>query len=304
MRKCLSSWIGVILLGSCLWAGISQAESAPAQRVPSALLIYPLIDSDGGFTRDTRVELVNLTSREQHVSCFYVEGGICFEIGFFLTLTPNQPLSWLASKGLVSGGSNSAVPPFFGSGELKCLVQPQSEELEAHNAIQGRAIVFGSDGQTIGYGAIGFRRLAPGTFDGVAELDGSTYARCPDEQHFAFLAADADSETEIVLAPCTEDLENQIPTSTVVQFLVINEFEQVLSASTTVTCQNRLLLSDVSSVFTRDTLGTDTGHLIVRGVQTPVTAMLIDRFTSGLNPATASNEPAFRGGRAATIRFP
>jgi len=90
----------------------------------------------------------------------------------------------------------------------------------------------------------------------------------------------------------------------VVQFLVINEFEQTLSASTTVTCQNRLSLQDVSSVFTRNTLGTDTGHLIVRGVQTPVIAMLIDRFTSGLNPATASNEPAFRGGRAATIRFP
>jgi hypothetical protein len=291
-------------MASCAFAAAAHAESAPAQRLPSALLIYPLIDSDGGITRDTRVELVNLTSREQHVSCFYVEGRICFEIGFFLTLTPNQPVSWLASKGMVSGISNSAVPPFFGSGELKCLVQPASEELEAHNAIQGRAIVFGSDGQTIGYGAIGFRRLLPGSFDGLAELDGQTYAKCPDEQHFAFLAADTDSETEIVLAPCTEDLENQIPFSTVVQFLVINEFEQILSASTTVTCQNRLILSDVSSVFTRNTLGTETGHLIVRGVQTPVTAMLIDRFTSGVNPSTAANEPAFRGGRAASIQFP
>jgi hypothetical protein len=304
MRKCLSGWIGAVLLASCTFAGAVQAESAPAQRLPSALLIYQLIDSDGGFTRDTFVELVNLTSREVNLSCFYVEGQICFEIGFFVTLTPNQPISWLASKGLVSGISHSAIPPFFGSGELKCLVQPATEELESHNAIQGRAIVFDSAGQTIGYGAIGFRRLTPGTFDGVAELDGSTYARCPDEQHFAFLAADTDSETEIVLAPCTEDLENQIPFSTVVQFLVINEFEQILSASTTVTCQNRLLLSDVSSVFTRNTLGTETGHLIVRGVQIPVTAMLIDRFTSGPDPATAANEPAFRGGRAASIRFP
>lgn len=304
MRKLLRAMVGAVLLASCTFVGAAQAESAPAQRLPSALLVYSLIDSDGGFTRDTVVELVNLTSREVHLSCFYVEGRICFEIGFFVTLTPNQPLSWLASKGLVSNLSNSAIPPFFGSGELKCLVQPATEELESHNAIQGRAIVFGSDGQTIGYGAIGFRRLTPGPFEGVAELDGVTYARCPDEQHFAFLAADTGSETEIVLAPCTEDLENQIPFSTVVQFLVINEFEQILSASTTVTCQNRLLLSDVSSVFTRNTLGTETGHLIVRGVQTPVTAMLIDRFTSGMNPATAANEPVFRGGRAGSIRFP
>jgi hypothetical protein len=304
MRKRVSAWIGAVLLASCLLAGPSHAESAPAQRLPSALLIYPLIDSDGGFTRDTLIELVNLTSREVNLSCFYVEGQICFEIGFFVTLTPNQPISWLASKGLVSGFAHSAIPPFFGNGELKCLVQPATEDLTSHNAIQGRVIVHGSDGQTIGYGAIGFQRLVPGTFDGVAELDGSTYARCPDEQHFAFLAADTGSETEIVLAPCTEDLENQIPFATVVQFLVINEFEQTLSASTTVTCQNRLSLRDVSSVFTRNTLGTETGHLIVRGVQTPVLSMLIDRFTSGINPSTAANEPAFRGGRAGSIVFP
>jgi hypothetical protein len=198
------------------------------------------------------------------------------------------------------------VPPFFGQGELKCVVQPREPGVDAHNAIQGRAIVFAADGTTLGYGAVAFRRLADGEFENVVELDGSTYARCPDEQHFVFLASDPAPAvgSELVLAPCSEDLENQVPTVTTVQFVVFNEFEQQLSASVSVNCYSRRLLRQISSVFTFNTLGTDTGHMIVRGVHTPVTALVIDRFDAGAAQGAAVNEPALRGGRPATIIFP
>jgi hypothetical protein len=292
----------VALLSSAFgFSGRAIAQEAPAQRLPSAVLIYPLIDSDG-FSRETRVELVNLSRSPQRVSCFYVEGAFCNEIGFQVSLTPNQPLSWLASHGY--NQNSSAVPPFLGVGELKCAVLPSDPSVDSHNAIQGRAIVYGSDGQTIGYSAVGFQRLVDGEFTGELDLDGQTYAACPDEQHFAFLATDASSSSEIVLTPCTEDLENQIPTSGVVTILVVNEFEETLSASINVSCYARRRLEDVSSVFQRSTLGSETGHLIVRGAQTPMVTMLIDRFNAGAAPGTAGNEPFLKNGRAATIRFP
>src|SRR5262245_24232062 len=108
---------GVFLV--CLAASMSRAQ-APPQRLPSAVLQWPLIVADAG-TRDTRVELVNLTSRQLQVHCFYVHADFCGATNFFVYLTPNQPMSWLASRGTNNRLTGSAVPPFFGTGELKCV---------------------------------------------------------------------------------------------------------------------------------------------------------------------------------------
>jgi hypothetical protein len=292
------------VFGFCVASAASAA--APPQRLPSALLIYPLVVSDG--VTDTRIEIVNLSRHDVFLSCNYVPSTTCSAFDFRVLLTPNQPLSWRASTGLFTT-SATAVPPFSGTGELKCVVQTEREERDLHNAIQGRAAVFGADGQTIGYSAVGFIRLVDGPLTDVIDLDGQTYTQCPDEQHFAIVASasgdDPAAESEIVLAPCSEDFANLNPTTTTVQFLVYNEFEQVLSASTSVRCYLRRPLEDISNAFTRDVLGTDTGHLVVRAVQSPVLALLVDRFRTSANvPVTAGNEPAFRGGRTAQIRFP
>jgi len=285
-------------------AGRADAGSPPDQRLPSALLQYPfIVVEDGGATRDTRVELVNLTSRQLQVQCFYVQSPLCRETDFFVTLTPNQPLSWLASRGTSNPLTWTAVPPFFGTGELKCAVLPSQPEIDAHNAIQGRAMVFGADGQTLAYGAVGFRRLSAGEFSPVLPLDGETYAQCPDELHFAFVASDEGSDSEIVLVPCSQDLENLRPTTTTVLFRVINEFEETLSAALTFTCFDHRPLQKISPVFTRDTLGSLTGHLVVRAAEEPVVGLLIDQFTDGAL-STSANEPFLRGGRSATVRLP
>ena len=281
---------------------------APPQRLPSAVLVYPLIQVEGGgATVDTRVELVNLTGRPVDMKCIYVPAQTCSGLDFHVRLTPNQPLSWLASRGVFNNTSFTAVPPFSSKGELKCIVQPDEQGLDRHNAIQGRAAVFGADGQTIGYSAVGFLRLVDGPLENLISLDGVTYSQCPDEQHFVFQSSTgtATTDSEIVIAPCSEDLENLGSPPTTVQFEIINEFEQHLSASTIVTCYARRTLRQISQSFTRATLGSETGHLIVKGVQTPVLAMLVDRFqTPDGAPATAGNEPALRGGRSAEIRFP
>lgn len=294
-------------LGLAFLAGAVPAE-APPQRLPSAVLVLPLVVVEGGgSTVETRVELVNLSRRGVDLKCIFVPNSSCSGINFHIHLTPNQPFSWLASRGFF-GSSSTAVPPLFGSGELKCVVQTEEEPIDRHNTIQGRAAVFGADGQTIGYSAVGFRRLTDGPLGNVIELDGSTYTQCPDEQHFVFVASEANApatESEIILAPCTEDLENLVPTATIVQFVVVNEFEQQLSAAANVTCYARRTLRSISHIFTRATLGSETGHIIVKGVQSSVLAMLVDRFvTADGAQGTAGNEPALRGGRFGEIRFP
>jgi len=275
----------------------------PPQRLPSAILVYPLIVvEDGGATQDTRVEIVNLTGVDQDLSCFYVDE-FCNELGFEVSLTANQPLSWLASRGTFGTVGPVSVPPFFASGELKCSVIPHDTSVDSYNAIQGRAIVIGSDGQTIGFGAVGFQRLSDGDYTNVADLDGQTYAECPAQLDFAFLATQPGSASEIVLAPCTEDLENQIPMSTIVQLRVFNEFEESLSGSYRVTCLSRQLLSTASPIFKLSQLGSPTGHLSVQAAGIPVIGLLIDRFTDGAL-STSANEPFLQGGSPARLTFP
>lgn len=288
-------------------AASAAMATSPAQRLPSAIIMYPNIRVEGSF--DTRVEMVNLSSRDQVVKCHYLSPPLCNGTDFIVRLTPNQPISWLASRGTIGTGNLLlAVPPFFGEGSLKCFVTPDEDGIDYQNAIQGRAITFGPGGYTESFGAIGIERLTPGEFSTTLELDGATYAQCPDEYHFTFIASELgnpDTESELVLSTCDEDLENLLAKSTVVQFQIINEFEQMLSASTNVRCYDRQVLSQINPVFGFDSLGTPTGQVIVRGVAGAVIAVIVDKFeTPGGAAAVAGNEPALSRGRSARIRIP
>jgi len=284
--------------------GFDVVGVPPAQKLPSAVLIYPLVRVSA--TQDTRVEMMNLTGGAVAVSCFYVSSGTCNEIGFFLNLTANQPLSWMASSG-ANGNGGHVAPPFLGEGELKCVVTPLGPfaSTAMFNALQGRGIVSDTNGQTVGYSAIGFRRLSAGSYTGTVSLDGIQYEQCPDRLHFQVLTNQPGSDSEMVLVPCTEDLENQIPSGTNVLFAVINEYEQQFSGGTTLKCFNRVPFSSVPALR-YSAVGTDTAHVIVRGTDVPVVGLVIDRFTipgSGAVSAS-SNDPYLEGGRSAGIYLP
>jgi hypothetical protein len=68
--------------------------------------------------------------------------------------------------------------------------------------------------------------------------------------------ADTKVATELTIVPCSQDFENQVPAAVTVQFRVTNEFEELYSASTTVTCWGNLSLSDINQIFTERFLGT------------------------------------------------
>ncbi len=289
-----------VLIAALVWYCLPLVAQAgpPPQGLPSALIVLPFVEV--APDRDTRVEIVNLSGSAQQLQCFYVDGS-CGELGFFVFLTPYQPMTWLAGSGASDPLTGTAVPPFFGTGEVKCAVVPSRPEVQFHNAIQGRATVFGADGQTVSYDAVGFQRLADGDFTGVLALDGSTYTQCPDKLHFDVLTDQTTSTSDMVLVTCSQDLLLQTPTTVQVQFLMINEFESSFSASIGITCADRRTLGSIASTLTRATSGTDTAHVIVRGVTGPVMGLVIDHVPSA---GTAGNEPSYQGGRSATVVFP
>jgi hypothetical protein len=90
------------------------------------------------------------------------------------------------------------------------------------------------------------------------------------------LAPRSTTLTDLTLIPCNEDFENSLPSQVTVQFQIFNEFEQKLSASTTVNCWDNFFLYQVDSpndpersVFSFSTLGTTVAHTRVIPV-TPV----------------------------------
>jgi hypothetical protein len=274
---------------------------APAQRLASAVLIFPYIVSEG--TTDTRIELMNMSNSQQTLNCFYVRQSDCNEVGFFITLTAQQPLSWLASKGANNPLTFSAAPPFDGVGELKCVVMPTTPNLSSHNVAQGRALVYNrNNGETVGYGAIGFQRLVPGAFSGVVSLDGFTYEQCPDRLHFDVLTRKNGPASDLILVPCDQDLFFQRATETTVQLAIVSEFEQVFSSSFRLSCYDKRSFSKISTLGGA-LLGSDTAHLIVRGVSSPLIGLVIDRFTA-LGTHAGANDPFLEGGRSATMVFP
>jgi len=277
------------------------AGAPPAQRLASALIVYPYVVSKN--STDTRIEVFNMSNETQTLQCFYVRQTDCFEVGFIVRLTAQQPLSWFASMGTNNPITSTAVPPLDGVGELKCAVMPDLPGLDSHNVLQGRALVFGS-GETIGYGAIGFQRLIPGGASNVIDLDGFVYEACPDRLHFqVFTRQVGVTPSQMILIPCSQDLLTQTPTTSTVQLAIINEFEQVFSSSFRLSCLTSLSFSSISTLSSAS-LGTDTAHVVVRGVSEPLLGMVIDRFEGFGQPQATANTPFLDGARGATVIFP
>jgi hypothetical protein len=137
------------------------------------------------------------------------------------------------------------------------------------------------------------------------QLDGVMYEQCPDRLHFQALSSQSGSDSELVLVPCSQDLLNQIPASTPIQFAVVNELEQQFSGSTGLSCFIRKRFSTIPPLR-RSTVGTDAIHAIVRGVDVPLIGLVIDRFAIPGSSAVSvsSNEPHLEGGRSATVYLP
>ncbi len=208
--------------------------------------------------------------------------------------------------GAVNGESNSgSIPPVSENpfqGELKCIevgdlgVGENPSTVTVFNDLKGEATIEDitiSGGGTPsvdsrGYNAIGIQAATPQPADacdasGCTLTLGAEYSGCPGVLLLDNFFDDAeepsigdDVRTKLTLVPCSEDFKFQTTTTTTVQYLVFNEFEQRLSTSKSTNCFTEIALSDIDtrlgpegdnqSIFNVSVEGTLTGQVLIRGV--------------------------------------
>ena len=272
----------------------------------------PALDPMNEFAQDTVIQLTNTSDNAVDVDCYYVNanshcGGanqgtnstVCTDdsdcrpgvrcvpgwqsADFHLTLTPRQPIGWVASQGLSAlpcslgngpcVGASGIIPavaeePFIG--ELRCVQVIENEGPVAENDLKGEATIVEAMPGTpevlsAAYNAIGFFATEEG--DG-ADLClggptpgftdcGAEYTPCMASlslQHFfdgAEVTAGTFVNTELTLSPCSAALEVGdlvVPdTRVAVQILVYNEFEQRFSTGHVVSCVKTVRLVDIDT---------------------------------------------------------
>jgi hypothetical protein len=249
-------------------------------------------------------------------------------IDFDIALTPRQPTHWVASRGRPDDSSDAtcyvdkppycdgagldpgpvpALPPGF-RGELLCIeVDPGGFPVPG-NALFGEATLQQlATGDIAKYNAIGLHGedtnnedsvLCLGNSGAAACPSGAEYTPCPDTwilNHLADGTADplggagSGVATSITVVPCTLDLASQRPSTVTLQFVLTNELEQTLSATTTVTCWADIPLASISPAFTRDTLGGEFVQTRIRAAGPPGGFMVV---AETVRTASATGAPA------------
>lgn len=263
---------------------------------PGAVLVFPKIVVDA--SRDTIIQVSNASGAPASMRCFYTSPAIDTEnrpvwitVDFQITLTRLQPTVWLASSGRpVNPPDRPAdlepgpVPPLASGflGELRCVVvNPQTEQPISRNVVTGNAIVVDTSTREIRrYQAIAIQGFPKNNNDNTLLLNNVEYSTCPRVlllNHFFDGATDpvllSPVRSNITFVPCSNDYETGEPGIASLQFDVVNEFEQRLSASLPVRCFADLPLSDIDSaanparsIFNVGIQGTLVGQTRIRPV--------------------------------------
>lgn len=188
----------------------------------------------------------------------------------------------------IDPGRVPPVPPDF-TGELKCIEVDASGFPVPGNALKGEATLIDlpsgavPDGDVSKYNAIGLKGFDTNNMDGTLCLGGDVSEGCPTGAEYEacprlwFLdhpsdgaedpvANDGSATTTMTLVPCTQNFETQQPEPVTLQFIITNEFEQSLSASTTFQCWASYTLNGdqadgtnpyggISTAFEKGTIG-------------------------------------------------
>ena len=124
----------------------------------------------------------------------------------------------------------------------------------------------GDDYDMAKYNAIGVLGNEFNNGDGVLCLGGEPNEQCPDPEyngcpefwilnHFAagaenpVLGEDSSVQTSITVVPCTQNFETQDPETVTLQLITYDEFENLFSSSTQLTCWADLDLRDIDFSF-------------------------------------------------------
>lgn len=230
MKKCmLIALITIFTLsvfGALCFAQIDRTVTNTSKK--GSLLVFPLIKVNLAAGQDTIVKISNDFYQKVKVKCYY-RYFPCSHEDFVLTLTPNQPVSWLASTGLGLDGlpipKSQGTPPVLSDGtlaELKCWAVNEAEDQQiAWNWLTGSAIVEEGPNQTWEYSAWRFavNSATNGAFAGdpgklLLTGDSGNYDACPTALIFPFIkqvpktdqaSYDGMVNNVLTLVPCKQD---------------------------------------------------------------------------------------------------
>ncbi|MCK6556559.1 hypothetical protein L6Q96_18575 [Candidatus Binatia bacterium] len=183
--------------------------------------------------------------------------------------------------GFPPGRVPPVVPDF--TGELKCIeVNIDTGEPQSNNKLTGHAtLVDPLTGDVSKYNAIGIKGNDNNNGDNVLCLGGGVTLECPrgaeydacphtwlldhpavgapspvvDQQPYCEAPPCSAVGVNLTVVPCTENFETQNPPPVTMQFVIINEYEQALSASTTFRCWESYELEKISNAFLASTIG-------------------------------------------------
>jgi len=308
------------------------AAAQVSSHAPASLVVFPHIEIDAAAGIDTFVELVNTANEPVAVRCFYERTGAACTAdcarGFFVRLTPRQPLGWSAMRGRglfpigedpdsgELGNSGSSVPGLGGEaylGALRCVVVGEDRRPRALEALAGGATVVTLPEQAperIGsfrYGAVGFAARA-GMLDRDDRLllggASGEYAACAQRMVFANLFDGAVVElngvaravsSRLVVLPCGSEGDGSELTGEAA-ISVVNEFGQRIDRPLPFAGHTVRALSSIdtaqpgSSVFSAALAGTPAGQLIVTSADPRhgVLALLLERHEALADEARSS----------------
>lgn len=171
--------LGIAVVGLLPLAGIASASvNDVSTERGGSIIVFPKVVWDG--TRDTIIQIGNMSNSMVHAHCFYVNAAPVNpslppsstnppqwnETDFDIWLTRQQPTHWVASLGRHFSQSNGnlglspgLVPPVPQGfiGELKCIQVDESGNPLRANALKGEATLRNLAGDVSEYNAIAFR---------------------------------------------------------------------------------------------------------------------------------------------------
>jgi hypothetical protein len=260
---------------------------------PGSLLVYPTFDNTRGTFTILTVTNTNddVVSGTVAVEFVYIDAQTCLEFNRTHILTANDTLSVLTS----------VHNPNMHRGYCYVFAKsPVTGKAIAWDHLAGTDLVFGnSSAYDFELNAVVFKAgegLAQGDAtdldsDGIRDLDGSEYQRAPDQIIVPrFFGNALGIRTDLVLIGLTGARFTSI-----INFLIYNDNEEVFSAQYSFDCWDRVRLTDVSNAFSRDfLLSTNQNPFEIQGA-TPSLEAGWYRMDGNLAFSTAAqvSDPAF-----------
>ncbi|MBI5364730.1 MAG: hypothetical protein HZA53_16260 [Planctomycetes bacterium] len=251
------------------------ATSIPAlaeHQTPGSLLVFPCFDNTRSASTLFTVTNTNddatlgsngLANGTIDVEFVYINGDNCLETNRTRRLTPNDTLTVVASV-----DNPNAVRGYV------YVFAKRNGAAVSFNHLTGASLTFsGQDNRDFELAPISFQAVSnvAGTptdvdADGLRDLNGTEYVKVPDKliiprflgqpEPNAFLGLNLDeARSQLVLINLTG-----ARFTTVVDFLVYNDNEEVFSAQYTIDCWDRVWLTDINAVFSDDFLEDFTNH--------------------------------------------